>query len=607
MTPRSALVALASALVAACGAPSPAPLELPSPDDAEVLEPADAADAGFELPPADGGPVSTCTRRDDCAHLDDCCYEGWCPNGVCQLRYKLDCCSVPGPCASSTTHHTATCEATCQAGGCVPRLDLPDAPCDETVHTLEPSADTLAASLISDSLPNDAVTWHLTSRRGLEGRPSFHAGHVTCPTYFSGPLDAACTPLPGAAAAPVSLGLTTPSIALPTGGPLVAELWVWASFEVEPRGPATHTPYDGLEVRAVLPSGYIETLWSSRTHPLPRAQWTPVLVDLSRWVGQTVSLRLAFDTLDGVDNHHEGLYVGGLRVTRVCAGQRDCAAAQPCQVGVPTPVAGVDDALCVLSAPDPQLVCQPCEKRADCVPADACDAVACVGGRCQVTRTLTPTCCTHDDVWPDPGGFEVPLDEAWTFEPDDSGAAWHLSALRAVDGQMALRFGLPDTPGLAPPGASAQGTLWSPPVTVPSELPALRASVWMETEWSEPGPLTNPAGVDRLEVLVRWEVLDGLAPSVVWSSDLMGGTTAGQWRQVEIPLDGLAGQPVRVGLRFDTGDEHANEGEGVYVDAVTLGRRCPECPEGAPCSEGPREPPDRIAPEGAPDPSRPRE
>lgn len=532
-------------------------------------------DAPIE-PLPDVGEPTACGGDLDCAHIQGCCYVGVCASGTCVARALTDCCSVPGPCAVSTPLHAATCAETCVAGGCEKTLRLPDADCGAPeLWDLDLTTDPLSQVTVADSDPDDRVAWHPTLRRGLGGGPSLHAGDVVCPTYYSGPLDAACRPLdPAAEADTVRLSLDSGAVLLPVDRPAVAELWLWLDLERSGR-PAGAT-YDGVEVSAIDDAGVLWPRWSSRqTPPAPRT-WTPVLVDLSELAGRTVRLRVAFDTVDGRDNDHEGVYLGALRVFPPCASDRGCPAPTACAQGTVTAITPSSDSLCVSHAPEPGAPCVQCNTDDQCATSDPCDTGVCNAGRCEVTRTLTAECCTPAEAFPPPAAFEVDLGPDWRIDAPTVGA-WHRSERRAHGGQGALRFGVPGAAETAPAGEAASGEVWSPPLVPPPDAPAWTFWVWLSTEFDgAPDPL-NPAGLDLLEAVVAVDTGApvSLPPAVVWDSRAIGGTSGGAWWPVSIDLGPFAGQVVRLGWRFATGDAEANDGEGAFIDDVSAVRVCP--------------------------------
>jgi len=579
----TALVGLALPLLAACTFDVP-PGSLSSPElpdtTVDIATPPDGADDVPSLDVDVGAPVA-CTGDGDCAHVQGCCYTGACVSGTCIARALVDCCSVAGPCAVSSPLHAATCADTCVAGGCERTLRLPEEDCETTTLWSLDLDDPLSQATVSDLTPDDRVTWHPTTARGLNGGPSVHAGDVVCPTYYSGPLNAACEPVdPSADADAVRLNLDTTSVTLPADRPAVAELWLWLDLEPSSGRPASAV-YDGVEIGIVDEGGAIWPRWSSRQTPPPPRTWTPVVVDLTELAGHTVHLRVAFDTVDGRDNHHEGVYLGALRVITPCAADRACPTATACAVGTPTMISPSADALCVTHAPSPGQACTACDDAESCPVDDACDVASCDAGRCSVTRTLTAECCDPAHAFPAPASFEADLGATWAIEGEDAGL-WHRSNRRARSGVASLRFGVPGTAETAPPGESASGEVWTPTLTVPPDAPRWSFWVWLSTEFDAAPDASNPAGLDLLEALVSVDTGTDvpLPPAVVWDSRAIGGTSAGEWLPATVDLSAFAGRAIRLGWRFTTGDAEANDREGAFIDDAAAYRQCPR--EGEP-------------------------
>ena len=103
------------------------------------------------------------------------------------------------------------------------------------------------------------------------------------------------------------------------GGPIGGEhagarlrFALWLDVEFQP-------DVDRLEVR-VLDGASTTVAWSKAA--LAQAayrSWTGVEVDLAPWIGRTVRLQLAFDSVDALDNGGEGVVIDDVDVRAPCA------------------------------------------------------------------------------------------------------------------------------------------------------------------------------------------------------------------------------------------------------------------------------------------------
>jgi len=530
----------------------------------------------------------TCETDVDCAPYAGCCVDPRCRDGVCLPNYVPACCTLEGPCAAMSLFHAGTCEETCVAGGCRETWSPPPGSCAEVLSALSLDAAGLATATIMDNDLDDRVTWVPDASRPFAGRPSLRAGDVACPTYYDGPLGADCRPLdPSVDAGAVRLALIGQRVLLPADRPAVAEVWVWLDL-----GPG-HV--DGLVVEVQPESMASVVAWDSRVVRPPVGTWVPLLVDLAPYAGRGVRVALIFDTLDGRDNDHPGVHVGAITIRTLCEGDRACPSPTPCALGREVPMLPLDDRACVVAPPDPGPTCTPCVTEATCPIFDTCDVATCEGGACRVRHEVDAACCTPDARWPGDGSFESALEPEWQADP-----GWAVSQIRSLEGEGALHFGTPDGAALAPAGERAAGTIWSPAFELPRDAPVLSFGLFLATEWDGAPSRANPAGL-----VLRWGVVRAHpafpapadpAAAVVWRSTSIGGTTEGRWTRVRVGLDGWAGRRVRLGLSFDTGDEHDNDHEGVYVDDARVFRACPGCGD------------ERVAPgcdPGAPDSTSP--
>lgn len=578
-SPASGLASRALSLTAglalvACGDLIPRP---PAPEDTDTR---DAAEDSVESDLPDLG-TTECTTDLDCAPYAGCCLAVSCVSARCVPSYVPSCCVVEGPCAVDSALRSATCEATCAPLGCIERLRLGNARCDETIWELPMTTEGIAALRVVEA-PSERLTWHLSPLRTFLDAPTLRAGDLLCPSYHGGSLGPRCEVL--APGGPVAMSAETTNFIVPSDIASLVELWVRMDV---PATAGLTTPLDALEL-SLVGERFEASLWSSGRSPIPVGRWTPVLADLTPWAGQTIRLRLRFDTGDGRDNDHEGVAIGKLRVRTACEADRTASGGDACHEARLTPVASVrpmDDALVVLGPPrgSEDTACEPCAAATTCARPDPCDQAACTQGRCALTQVIDPACCAPMPSFPGGGSFEDALD-GWTLS-----GPWASSELRSVSGQRALHFGRPDGAGIAMPGEAARGEAWSPPVAVPTVPPSnalavpapptLGFSLWLSTEWDLAPSFDNPGGVDRLEALVALVLPDGrrVLPQTVWTSTAIGGTTLAAWRPIALDLTPWAGRTVSIGWRFDTVDAEANDGEGVWIDDAAVYRRCPDC------------------------------
>lgn len=528
-------------------------------------------------------PRAGCCEQDaDCASVTPptACDVLRCVTGMCQPEARPGCCSSDDACDDGLACTVDLCSgpggrcAHC-ASGCECTAPL------ETFAYAFPATDPQAAGFfVEDLAPADSVSWRPSPRRFVSPPTSLRLGDIDCPTYYSGALDADCQPVDatGADSTAVKLTLYSPPIPLPASpGGYAALVWVWADVQ-----PATTGGADERDVLRVSVDPGLGVAWPA-TSSLALGKstggaWRLMAFDLAAYSGATVRLRFAFDTLDGADNHHEGVYLDDLTVVTRCEGgccatDADCAGlAGATGCDVPRCVSLDDGAgsVCALLPPDPAVPCTSCD------PADACDD----GNPCTADSCDPAGACRHDafccfEQVVLSASFDNGL-SGW-FASDGQpldGVSWRTTTTQAVAGASSAWFGDPATQTYAADGR-VSGTLTSTQVLMPSALPGaggeLGVSFWLRlgTEWD--GQLyDNPAGLDRLSL----DVITAGQTVTVWSSDEVGGSTGGLWVPVSVALPAFAGQAVQLRFAFDSLDENANAFEGAFIDGLELGGRC---------------------------------
>ncbi|HXV62485.1 MAG TPA: hypothetical protein VEK15_17425 [Vicinamibacteria bacterium] len=158
------------------------------------------------------------------------------------------------------------------------------------------------ASILLDK-PDGTLIWQLTTNRGGNG------GHsASTAFYFGDPADFDYVAGPGQFGPPEGAMLVSPPVPLGPN-PLslsfnyfletegLAPIADIASVEISSGGPFTTLADNGFPGLAVGGLSDPTTGWQSKG------------LDLSSYANQTVTIRFVFDTLDGLDNLHEGWYV----------------------------------------------------------------------------------------------------------------------------------------------------------------------------------------------------------------------------------------------------------------------------------------------------------
>jgi hypothetical protein len=100
----------------------------------------------------------------------------------------------------------------------------------------------------------------------------------------------------------------SPVIALPTGK---ITLTAWQLLNIE-----AGSGFDKLSLEIATESGAFSnwTLLKAKDDTTPMGQWNQLLVDLSTYQGQRIRLRWVFDSVDGVANDTNGVWIDGLAI-----------------------------------------------------------------------------------------------------------------------------------------------------------------------------------------------------------------------------------------------------------------------------------------------------
>ncbi|MCC6751329.1 MAG: choice-of-anchor J domain-containing protein [Deltaproteobacteria bacterium] len=202
-----------------------------------------------------------------------------------------------------------------------------------------------------------------------------------------------------------------------------------------------------------------------------------------------------------------------------------------------------------------------------CVIAGVCfsdgqkDATGCLAcSTAQNPKDWSPAAGSQTSFWDFESGA-LPI--GWAVLNKDPVVGWQVSPRRPFAGKQSVYYGHPKNGNYVSGGAN-RGTLTTSSVALPTgKKAALRFRLWMDTEAGE--------NYDRFALTA----LDGAGNTVVWKKTSATVPRMRQWLEILVDLTSLAGRTVRLEWKLDTGDGIANQGEGIYIDDVTVYTNCP--------------------------------
>jgi hypothetical protein len=561
------------------------------------------------------GDISLCPDQAPCTIEElEPCYEGRCnADGLCEPTPIPACCIMDDECSELAFSHPCEyfkcvehhCVSAMEPACCTDDMECQDShectidscksPGDLCLHCAvdctcpTPAVKTqfsfnapylLAEGFkVVDEQTQDAISWRTSIRRWAEPPSSAYLGHATCHTYYSGLLSEDCQPISvmGVDANRVRAALLSPPLEIPDSpGGYAALFWIWA--DVEPLQSGGDSEPDVVTVSVIDPSG---KPWSKvKTTEIGKStggQWVLMGFDLSPWAGTSPQVEFLFDTLDGQDNHHEGVYLDELEIVSRCHGgccstDADCfglAPDSPCDE--PRCIFLNDDSggVCATIYSQPGNVCEACDEDIHCVDEDPCTEDTCnLNGLC----THESFCCV--DSLPLNEGFEIGLGEFFVQDGQLSdGVHWKMNPFDHFDGSLSAWIASASTHTYetnAPVSTSMISAAFVLPEFSESDAELL-LTFWLKlsTEW-DGQVYDNPAGIDRFTV----EVIAASLVHEVWSSDDVQGSTQGLWVPIQVDLSTWSEQSIHLKFMFDSIDEVNNDFTGPVIDEVIVGRFC---------------------------------
>ncbi|NNE73396.1 MAG: hypothetical protein HKN26_07020 [Acidimicrobiales bacterium] len=138
--------------------------------------------------------------------------------------------------------------------------------------------------------PSGGGLWKLDNSRSTSASYSLHYGNGSSGSYRTGNSASSGT-------------VTSPSFSVADTGDQSMMFNIWREVEPGDRG---GFPYDAFTV-SVQQTG--DVLYTRAADGGTSGAWEAVTLDLSAYIGSTINIVLSFDTVDGVRNHYEGIYV----------------------------------------------------------------------------------------------------------------------------------------------------------------------------------------------------------------------------------------------------------------------------------------------------------
>ncbi len=492
----------------------------------------------------------------------------------------------------------------CVAAACV-SFTIPTDECCPADTLAAEDFDAEGALSVTFSNLTPEAGWTTVPGAGPDGSTALYFGDPARDTYDTGSRVAGFVELP--------------PVTLPRDRESVLSMRLFARIETDAEYDLFHvtaerlvpgSPRASVSPGAPLPDGGPIRIFDKPDLPVATYEgFALVDIALNEFAGETIILRLHFDTLDGRGNNYPGLLIDDLAVQSLCfrdvacETDADCApgdGAEACVLGActeagcavadtcePPPELSPCDAAeapadcCIADSdcddgnPATLDVCDgatcaytlnpdACVTDADCSDGDSCTTETCEGGICAFRGDSAATCCTEGDAAIADFDRDT-LQGLYVTDNFETGVFWRTDPTRSSSGDFALYCGEPVSQTYAS-DRRVKSSATTRPLTVPAGgETTLVFDLYKHTRTTRHFDVFQVA-------LLRDE---GLFP--LWTSkDLGDGTTNGAWREVRVPLTDYAGQDIQVRFVFDSADAAPGGFEGTYIDTLRLETRCNE-------------------------------
>ncbi len=498
--------------------------------------------------------------------------------------------SDPAVCAPSDTCEDGDpcTENRCLDGACV-ALPIPTGACCEAEVLFSEAFDDGAAAAVTLSAPVGGAGWHVLDHRAASPPGSLYFGDPESMSYDTG--------------ARVSGTATLPPLDLPADRESHLTMRLMALVEPNATFDRVWIEADVLDGETV--SQTVELLRKASLPAEAKDSFALVDVSLTELAGQRIQIRIAFDSMDHLNNAFEGVWVDDIAVQATCPllgaclEDADCDDGDPCTADACSPEGCVTGDLCgpedpVLepcAGPDAPADC--CTSDADCEDGDPATVDTCEGATCVVT--LNPDACLSDADCDD--------GEACTTDTCNAGLCEHEGASSGeccvAGDQLIANFDTGKLQGIYVTDNLETGVFWTPDKTratsgnyslyMGDPVPQTYArGVRVKASATTPVLTLPKGGSTRLtfdlfkvtrqaknyDVLQVFVLRDGALLPAWTSKSLTNGVTGDRFEAIEVPLDAYAGQQIQLRFVFDSVDAATAPLEGTYVDGLQLGTVC---------------------------------
>ena len=567
-----------------------------------------------------------CTQDADCTD-GAACQSGKCLAGQCFYDGVAGCCTDDAACNDGNACTKDTCAAsqcthTAIAGCCTQDAQCEDGdPC--TKNTCSANKCTSVADptccapkpLYKEGFAQAEVPagwssqvlgqsyWHVSKLQAHGAPYSLRFGNPETGSYQNGDAQSAGS-------------VSTPTFQVPANTPVLLTFWLDADIEQE-------QGFDLLELR-VGNGTSAQVVWNKTALSADQyGTWVPIQINLTPFGGQNVRLTWRFDSVDGLFNDGQGVFIDDVLVETsckpisICVFDTDCSDGQACTedtcVNGACAHAPIPDCCTNAAQCDDGYVCTAdicdngtcshqqkpgcCQFNAECQDTNPCTNTACVQNQCQTTPASGPGCCTADDACasPDPAcvkaycadfqcqyeadtgancckaaslfsaAFDDGTSGGFTLIDDGGPAFWSVQQKRHASEPFSLYYGIPGAWTYIVEGGTT-GMAISPSIAIP--LTAAKATLTFQT-WMNvtPGEFTDTYTVS---------VLSGQTLKPVWSKAQAPQGSFTKWTLITVDLTAYRGKTVQLYWTFAGGDSPFGgaPGEGIYVDDINLKTSC---------------------------------